>query len=88
LPGFTDEHKGILYFDIKNVLNLVNEDWGVVEYQSFNNAKLVDHDYNATTGVYTYSVPFGQDGIETNNYDTYDINKSAWQLKVGVKYKF
>ncbi|MGX9459896.1 TonB-dependent receptor [Shewanella sp. A14] len=88
LPGFSDEHKGILYFDIKNVLNLVNDDWGVVEYQSYNSATLVDHDYNAATGVYTYSVPYGQDGIETDTHDSYDVNKSAWQLKVGVKYKF
>ncbi|WP_076539270.1 TonB-dependent receptor [Shewanella sp. UCD-KL21] len=88
LPGFTEKHKGILYFDVKNVLNLVNDDWGVVEYQSFNSKKLVDHNYDADTGVYTYSVPYGQDGIETENYDNYDIKQSAWQLKVGVKYKF
>ncbi|MFS1437177.1 TonB-dependent receptor [Shewanella sp. 10N.286.48.A6] len=88
LPGFTEKHKGILYFDVKNVLNLVNDDWGVVEYQSFGSKILVDHSYDADTGVYTYSVPYGQDGIETANNNTYDINKSAWQLKVGVKYKF
>ncbi|QIR13477.1 TonB-dependent receptor [Shewanella aestuarii] len=88
LPGFMEKHKGILYFDVKNVLNLMNNDWGVVEYQSFNSKKLVDHDYDAATGVYTYSVPFGQQGIETETYDNYDIKQSAWQLKVGVKYKF
>ncbi|PMG80026.1 hypothetical protein BCU84_04615 [Shewanella sp. 10N.286.51.B7] len=88
LPGFLEDHKGILYFDVKNVLNLMNDDWGVVEYQSFGSKILVDHNYDAGTGVYTYSVPYGQDGIETANQNTYDINKSAWQLKVGVKYKF
>ncbi|MCL1113410.1 TonB-dependent receptor [Shewanella basaltis] len=88
LPGFSADHKGILYFDIKNVLNLVNDDWGVVEYQSYGTATLVDHAYNATTGVYTYSVPYGQDGVETDNQNSYDINKSAWQLKIGVKYQF
>ncbi|GGQ30370.1 TonB-dependent receptor [Shewanella litoralis] len=88
LPGFTKDHKGLLYFDVSNVLNLLNEDWGVVEYQSYGTSTLVDHDYNASTGVYTYSVPYGQDGIETDNQNTYDINQSAWQLKVGVKYQF
>ncbi|MEI6858339.1 MAG: TonB-dependent receptor, partial [Shewanella sp.] len=88
LPGFLEDHKGILYFDVKNVLNLMNDDWGVVEYESYGSKTLVDHSYNAETGVYTYSVPYGQDGIDTDNYSTYDINQSAWQLKVGVKYKF
>ncbi len=67
LPGFLEDHKGILYFDVKNVLNLMNDDWGVVEYQSFGSKILVDHNYDADTGVYTYSVPYGQDGIETAN---------------------
>ncbi|NKF51669.1 TonB-dependent receptor [Shewanella sp. WXL01] len=88
LPGFTKEHKGIFYFDVKNVLNLLNDDWGRVTYQSYGSKKLVDHNYNPDTGVYTYSVPYGQDGLETDNYNTYDIQKSVWQLKVGVKYKF
>ncbi|WP_144211352.1 TonB-dependent receptor [Shewanella donghaensis] len=88
LPGFTEKHKGILYFDVKNVLNLVNDDWGRVETQNYGNQKLVDHDYNPDTGVYTYSVPYGQDDIITDNHNDYDINKSAWQLKVGVKYVF
>ncbi|MDO6612624.1 TonB-dependent receptor [Shewanella sp. 1_MG-2023] len=88
LPGFMDGHKGILYFDVKNVLNLMNDDWGRVETQSYGSKKLVDHNYNPETGVYSYSVPYGQDGLETDNYNSYDVNKSTWQLKVGVKYKF
>ncbi|GLP95065.1 TonB-dependent receptor [Paraferrimonas sedimenticola] len=88
VPGFTKEHKGVLYFDIKNVLNLVNKDWGHVKYQSFGSKKLVDYDYDPETGVYTYSVPYGQDGLETQNWNTYDLNKSTWQLKVGVRYVF
>ncbi|GLS84058.1 TonB-dependent receptor [Paraferrimonas haliotis] len=88
VPGFTAEHKGVVYFDVKNVLNLVNDNWGKVRYQSFNSRVLVDHDYDPNTGVYTYSVPFGQDSLETQTWNTYDINKSAWQLKVGVRYVF
>ncbi|WP_119967888.1 TonB-dependent receptor [Shewanella japonica] len=88
LPGFTQKHKGMLYFDVKNVLNLLNDDWGKVQYQSYGNKVLVDHSYDAETGVYTYSTPFGQDGIDTSNFNTYDINQSAWQIKVGVKYMF
>ncbi|WP_119967887.1 TonB-dependent receptor [Shewanella japonica] len=88
LPGFMDDHKGILYFDIKNVLNLMNDDWGRVESQSFGSAKLVDYKYDADTGIYEYSVPYGQDGLITDNSNSYDEIKSTWQLKVGVKYKF
>ncbi|MDO6642083.1 carboxypeptidase regulatory-like domain-containing protein [Shewanella sp. 5_MG-2023] len=86
LPGFLEKHKGILYFDVKNVLNLVNDDWGVVEYANYGTKSLVDlESYDSASGVYTYSA---NGGIDTNSHDTYDINKSAWQLKVGVKYKF
>ncbi|WP_133406992.1 TonB-dependent receptor [Parashewanella tropica] len=88
VPGFTSEHKGEFYFTIRNVLNLINKDWGRVETQRFNNKILVDHDYDAKTGVYTYKLPYRQDSIDTRNYNTYNVNKSTWQMQVGVKYKF
>ncbi|WP_067658057.1 TonB-dependent receptor [Ferrimonas marina] len=88
LPGFAKEHRFLAYLDIKNVLNLLNEDWGQVRTQSFNSKILVDYDYDVETEQYTYAVPFGQDGLETDNWNTYNVSESAWQIKLGLRYNF
>ncbi|GLP95064.1 Oar protein [Paraferrimonas sedimenticola] len=93
LPGFMDDHKGVVYFDIKNVLNLLNKDWGWVRYERFASKTLVDHTYDPNggpngDGMYTYSPAFGRPANEFNNWSTYDIRRSTWQMKVGIRYVF
>ncbi len=88
IPGFSKEHKGKVTLSFVNVLNMLNDEWGVYKTQSFNTKILVDHDYDAATGVYTYSVPYGQSGLETSNYDRVSAERSVWQLKLGVRYSF
>jgi len=88
IPGFSDDHKGVLYFDIQNVLNLMNDEWGIVRYQNFGTKKLVDMNYDPTTGTYTYSVPYGQSGLETHKWNSTNAKQSNWRMKLGVRYRF
>ena len=88
IPGFTDEHRGVVTLSFVNVLNMLNDDWGVYRSQSFGNKILVDHDYDPASGVYTYSVPFGQQELETKNWDRVNPERSVWQLKLGLRYNF
>jgi len=88
VPGFYGDHKGVVTLSFVNVLNMINDDWGVYRTQSFNSRILVDHNYDADTGVYTYSVPFGQDELETQNWNRINAERSVWQVKLGLRYKF
>jgi len=77
--GFTPEHKASAYFVIKNVGNLLNDDWGVLEQGSFLQgavtAEVVD-------GKYLFT--------EFNNPSTQSrsTDPSLWEMKFGVQYKF
>jgi len=83
-----DGHTGVVSLSFVNVLNMLNDEWGVYRSQSFNTRKLVDYNYDASTGVYTYSVPFGQSGLETANWDRVSAERSVWQVKLGLRYNF
>lgn len=88
IPGFSDDHRGVVTLSFVNVLNMLNDEWGVYRSQSFNVKSLVDYDYDASTGVYTYSVPFGQQELDTSNWDRVNPERSVWQLKLGLRYNF
>jgi len=88
VPGFSKDHKGVISLSFVNVLNMLNDEWGVVKVQSFGSKILVDHNYDEATGVYTYSVPFGQSELETENHNSILLDRSVWQLKLGLRYKF
>ncbi|MCM2680593.1 TonB-dependent receptor [Echinimonas agarilytica] len=88
LPGFYGDNRFLFYFDVKNVLNLLNDDWGQVKTKRYGSDILVDYSYDQDTGEYTYSVPYGQEGLETRNWDDYNVEQSAWRLKAGIRYNF
>ena len=76
--------KAIFYFDIENVLNLLNSDWGGFENYSgstSNSRGIVEAEVD-DQGRYVYK-SFKVDGEPTQN-----IGKSVWQIKVGFKYQF
>jgi len=83
-------HKFQLSFDVFNVANLLNSNWGV-RYNvpgSFNNYELLnfeEFDTDGTTPLYTYRA-----GSIEDAKDTYDINNfsSRWQARIGVRYIF
>jgi len=88
VAGFSSEHKGVVTLSFVNVLNMLNDDWGTVKYLQYGTKTLVDHSYDADTGVYTYMLPFRKDSIDTTNYDTVNAKRSVWQVKLGLRYKF
>ena len=85
IPGFMDGHKGILYFSIRNLLNLIDSSSGKALRNQYGTNTLVDYDID-DQGRYEYSAPYG--GFNNTSFNLFDAKNSAWSLKLGVKYKF
>ncbi len=85
IPGFTEDHKGRLYFTIDNFANLLNDEWGQSYRMRFPQQILFDYGLN-DQGQYILDVPYG--GSDTRNYDEFDVAESTWRIKVGVRYTF
>ncbi|GLR71149.1 TonB-dependent receptor [Agaribacter marinus] len=85
IPGFTEEHKGLVYFTIANFANFLNDDWGKFYDFRFPQQIIVDYDVN-DAGQYVYQERFR--GTDTRNFNQFNVEESAWRLKIGVKYTF
>lgn len=81
IPGFMDGHKGSVYFTIKNVGNLLNDDWGTLKQGPFVGQRMVDLDIN-NDGQYVYS------NFNENAQQEVKTYGSLWQMRVGVNYRF
>ena len=83
-------HRLQLSMDIKNVLNLFNNSWGVSKYLNPDigtEARILKYEGVDADGYATYSTPASIDG----NTDTWKPNYSVgqcWYASVGVKYFF
>lgn len=92
LPAFVPNGaKVLVYMDIENLGNLLNNKWGVLEQYDFSRMVPVVNVQcgNGAAGacaapgaVYTYS------GFGTVQNAFVRPERSLWQIKVGVKYKF
>ena len=91
LPAF-DDHKIQLTWDIQNLLNLLNSEWGIVKYVNFQSynlfgiAPLGDNPFDEQGRLrMTYAEPVtnGQAGIYT-----IDNFFSRWRMQLGVRYTF
>jgi hypothetical protein len=79
-PAF-ENHKIEITFDILNVLNMINQNWGWVRYVSNQNAFLMTFaGYSGNIPVYTVNT------ITDNSYNSDPA--SRWELQLGVKYSF
>lgn len=83
LPGFMPEHRAMLFFDIENLGNLLNSDWGTVERTRYEyerdvvSASIVD-------GQYEYFRLNNARSIENLEM----LSRSVWQIQLGIKYDF
>lgn len=94
LPSYFAGHKFRVVLDMQNVLNMLNDEWGIVEeYFDVNNLVNVSCANAAGTAVatgdpscarYRYS-SFNANGLREN----IDNNgKSVWAIQVGLRYEF
>lgn len=92
LPGFAKEHKSIVRLDIYNVLNMLNNDWGVTEeIGGFDSRYLARLGGIRPDGTYVYNI-----GTEANptwqDLRTYEGRVprvvSRWSVLLTLRYQF
>ena len=90
LPAFSRDHSANFYILIKNLTNLLNDDWGVLYERSFpRNAAIVEAslvDVNGTPDnfsddVYSFDEYFPQGQSRSTR-------ASLWQMRIGFNYNF
>ena len=85
LPGFFNGHKSEIWLDVMNVGNLINKDWGHIEYQSpYSDMRAVRFvGIDQATGKYVYN--FDESAVYKRFLT--DV-ESRWSLQLGFRYKF
>ena len=79
-PGFNDGHSGSAYFIVKNIGNMLNDDWGVLKRGSaFQRA--VTADIN-DQGQYVFEEFHNPSGTSV------EVDPSLWEIRLGVRYNF
>ncbi|MDH3547395.1 MAG: TonB-dependent receptor, partial [Gammaproteobacteria bacterium] len=93
LPGFSPDHRAQIWFNIENLANLLNDDWGVLYERSF----------PRTAAVVEASLPdFVLDGTSDNDFSdaqyTFEsftsqgesrvAKVSVWRIRFGFNYRF
>ena len=76
-----DDHKVVVYFDLLNVLNFINEDKGHVYYQNYGTRGILDSKGLDSEGRIRIS------GIDTRK-GTLDGYASRYRMQLGFTYKF
>lgn len=81
IPGFMEGHKGEIFFAIRNLGNLLNDDWGTLQQVNFEfNEPVVDATIENGQYIYTnFDGPRGQ---------AIDTEASSWSARVGINYRF
>ena len=98
LPGFRADDELIITLGIENVLNMLNDDWGVIEY-GYYSGSIPIMDLNIYEGKYVYSLIYDDDGsIDRGLAYGYNLNdpmntnisytQSVWRAQLGFVYKF
>ncbi len=83
LPAFADGHRFRVFFDIENLGNLLNSDWGRIERTRYEYERDVVS-ARINNGQYEYFDLNSSRSIE--NLEV--LSQSVWQLQFGLKYEF
>ena len=86
IPGFATGHKGEIFFMIDNFANMLNDDWGVEKKLGYSDQVIYDFGGLDSDGKYQIDKVYG--GADTRSYDQTVLGSSAWQMKVGITYRF
>ena len=83
LPALNPEHSFKLFFDIENLGNLLNDDWGRIERTRYEYERdVVSAVIN--NGQYEYLSLNSDSSIK--NFEV--LSQSVWQIQIGLKYDF
>ena len=85
-----NEHKLQLSFDIKNVMNFFNSDWGVAKYlnpEIGSEARILKYEGVDADGVATFSTPSSIHGNTQTFTSSYSLGQT-WYASIGIKYIF
>ncbi|PKG82180.1 TonB-dependent receptor [Colwellia sp. 75C3] len=82
IPGLMEGHRGNAFFIIKNVGNMLNDDWGVMNQGQFVGNRMVEMSVQ-DDGKYLYK-SFNSGNEKQKAYK----DASVWEMRVGVSYDF
>ena len=85
-----NEHKLQLSFDVKNVMNLFNSEWGVAKYLNADigsDARILKYEGVDADGVATFSTPESIHG-NTKTFTPGISIGQCWYASIGIKYIF
>lgn len=82
IPGFMEDHKGSAYLTVKNLGNLLNDEWGVQRQGSFVGHRMLEASIN-DQGQYVFERFYADNAAQTVEDDP-----SLWEIRIGVNYKF
>ena len=79
-----DDHKFIVYLDLLNLLNMIDDEKGIVREYSYNNSRQIIVNGVTDTGQFIISGIDHDDSLYIQNND----GQSAWNINLGFKYEF
>lgn len=82
IPGLLEGHRGNAFFIIKNVGNMINDEWGVMKQGEFVGNRMIEMSIQSD-GKYLYE-NFNAGNEEQNYYK----DASLWEVRIGVSYDF
>ncbi len=85
-----NNHKLQLSLDVKNIMNLFNNDWGVAKYlnpEIGSEARILKYEGVDADGVATFSTPASIHGDTQTFTPSYSIGQ-CWYASIGIKYFF
>ncbi|MBO1254547.1 TonB-dependent receptor [Alteromonas sp. 5E99-2] len=81
-PGIKESHRGEFFIVVRNLANLLNDDWGNFSQVNFEfNNPVVDAELQSD-GTYLFTNFDGDQG------ESLDVGASVWSARIGVKYTF